>query len=243
MRLDQYLVKIKKMRSRVQAKDFIQNGKVKVNGRLVTKASCLCNLNTEIQIINNADVKWVARSGQKLYKALKHLNLDLMGKTCLDVGQSTGGFTQAMLKKNAKTVVGIDVGKDQLDKEIKSLTNVYCYESFDARELLKLKDQWDIDFFAVDVSFISVLKIFKGLKDLVCGDFPINGLLLIKPQFEVGKNEVKKGGLVDLPLIHLECEKKILTKLVKMGAVILDYFPSSLKGRDGNQEFICYISI
>ncbi len=243
MRLDQYLVNIKIMRSRAQAKDFIQRGKVKVNGHLVTKASYFCNLDTKIQIIDDANIQWVARSGQKLYGALKRLNLDLTGKTCLDVGQSKGGFTQAMLKKNAGVVVGVDVGKNQVDKGIRDLANVYCYESFDARELLKLKGQWSIDFFAVDVSFISVLKIFQGLKDLVCRDFPIKGFLLIKPQFEVGEKKVKKGGLVHLPLIHLECEKKVLAGLVSMGAIILDYFPSSLRGRDGNEEFICYISI
>ncbi len=244
MRLDQYLVELKKMRSRTQAKEFIQQGKVRVDGAIITKASHPCEKGCLVEIADDAGLEWVARSAQKLHGALERLGIDLTGKTCLDVGQSTGGFTQAMLKQNAEVVVGIDVGKDQLNEEIKNLPNVHCYESFDARDLSKLKGEWLFDFFAVDVSFISVLKIFDGDKDLVSGaKQPVEGLVLIKPQFEVGKKNVKKGGLVDAPLIHLECEKLVLEGFSKMGVEVLDYFPSSLKGKDGNQEFICHITL
>lgn len=244
MRLDQYLVELKKMRSRTQAKEFIQQGKVRVDGAIITKASHPCEEGCLVEIADDAGLEWVARSAQKLHGALERLGIDLTGKTCLDVGQSTGGFTQAMLKQNAEVVVGIDVGKDQLNEEIKNLPNVHCYESFDARDLSKLKGEWLFDFFAVDVSFISVLKIFDGIKELVSEvERPVEGLVLIKPQFEVGKKNVKKGGLVEAPLIHLECEKQVLEGFSKMGVKVLDYFPSSLKGKDGNQEFICHITL
>ncbi|MGH1469274.1 MAG: SAM-dependent methyltransferase, partial [Bdellovibrionales bacterium] len=152
MRLDQYLVELKKMRSRTQAKEFIQQGKVKVSGVVITKASHPCEEGCLVEIVDDEGLEWVARSGQKLYGALESLCVDLRGKTCLDVGQSTGGFTQAMLKRGAKEIVGIDVGRGQLNTEIKGLPNVHCYEAFDARDLGKLKEKWVFDFFAVDVS-------------------------------------------------------------------------------------------
>lgn len=240
MRLDQYLVEMNKARSRTQAKEIIESGMVKVDGRVVKKASYNFREGSVFEVVDTAGLlEWVARSGEKLYDALNRLNISLEGKTCLDVGQSTGGFSQAMLKKEAGSIVGVDVGKGQLNEGIRSNPNVHCYESFDARELIKLKDEWTVGFFAVDVSFISVLKVMPGVCDIV--DKAVEGILLIKPQFEVGKRNVKKGGLVEAPLIHLECEKHVLLGLEGMGIQILDYFPSSVRGRDGNQEFICHI--
>ncbi len=242
MRLDQYLVSIQKVRSRTQAKDLIEAGLVKVDGLVVKKASFSFREGAALEISNEDEhLQWVARSGEKLYGALNRLGVGLSGKTCLDVGQSTGGFTQAMLKKGALMVVGVDVGKEQLDEKIRNHPSVKAYESFDARDLGKLKAEWSVDFFAADVSFISILKVMPGILDIV--DKPVEGILLIKPQFEVGKKNVKKGGLVEVPLIHLDCEKQVLSGLEGMGVQILDYFPSSLRGKDGNQEFICYISV
>lgn len=240
-RLDQILVDKKIARSRAQAKEHIKNSKVSVNGRVVVKASSTFKETDLVTILMDDSVVWVARSGEKLNGALEKLKLDLSGKTCLDVGQSTGGFTQAMLLKGASEIVGVDVGKDQLVEELRENPRVHCFESTDARDLGALTGQWEFDFFAVDVSFISVLKVMKGIGGLLKKGTP--GLLLIKPQFEVGKKNVKKGGLVDEPLVHLACEQEVLTGLKSLGVSVLDYFPTGLKGKNGNQEFICYINL
>lgn len=245
MRLDQFLVSQKKCRSRTQAKEWIESGKVFINKQKITKPSYLVSEVDEIKIADFESLNWVSRSGMKLNGALNKLSLNLNGKSCFDVGQSTGGFTQAMLRAGAKQVVGLDVGTDQLDDSLKNRDDVVSLESFDARNLGELKGKWDVDFVAVDVSFISVLKVLNGvlnyfgpLEERKCK----TGLLLIKPQFEVGKEFVKKGGLVTDPSLHLRCEKEILAALSDYKIEVKDYFPSSVKGRDGNQEFICYIS-
>jgi 23S rRNA (cytidine1920-2'-O)/16S rRNA (cytidine1409-2'-O)-methyltransferase len=118
---------------------------------------------------------------------------------------------------------------------------VVCYESADARELEFLKNKWTFNFVVVDVSFISVLKVLPSIKKL---NFEkAEALLLIKPQFEVGKSSVGKGGLVESPELLLGCQKQVFDALKEMSLEVLDYFPSSVKGKNGNQEFFCYICL
>ncbi len=208
-RLDQALVELKLSRSREQSKELIKKGLITVGGKTVLKPSFLCSLDDDIKKIDSGEIEWVSRSGGKLAGALKQLKISLEGRICLDVGQSTGGFTQAMLSSGAQKVVGVDVGRDQLAESIKSDERVVCFESMDARDLSQIKGQFEFDFFAVDLSFISVLKVLEGLKETLKIGTP--GFFLIKPQFEVGKKFVKKGGLVLDPLVHLDCQKNVLS--------------------------------
>lgn len=245
MRLDQYLVQIGKIRSRSQAKDFIQKGQVQVfineTWKTVTKSNFGCSENTKIQVLKSEDLDWVARSGRKLEGALKRLNKDVAKLTCLDVGQSTGGFTQALLRRAAYKVVGVDVGTDQLAPELREHKDVLYYEGADARDLLFLKADWVFDFVVVDVSFISALKVLPGIKQLRFDK--AEALILIKPQFEVGKSLVGKSGLVESPKVLLDCQKQVFDALKEMSLEVLDYFPSEVKGKNGNQEFFCYIRL
>lgn len=243
MRLDQYLVHIGKIRSRSQAKDFIQNGQVQVfvneAWQTILKPNFRCSENTEIQILQSEDLEWVARSGRKLEGALVRLGKDVKGLVCLDVGQSTGGFTQALLRRSAAKVVGVDVGTDQLSSEVREHPDVLCYESTDARDLLFLKEDWVFNFVVVDVSFISALKVLPSIKQLRFEK--AEALILVKPQFEVGKSLVGRSGLVESPKLLLDCQKQVFDALKEMSLEVLDYFPSEVKGKNGNQEFFCYI--
>jgi len=245
MRLDQYLVQIGKMRSRSQAKDFIKSKKIQVlindEWVFISKPNFECSENTKILITDPEETDWVARSGMKLEGALKRVNRNIEGLVCLDVGQSTGGFTQALLNEKAQSVVGIDVGQGQLAPLIKIDERVICYESVDARELDFLRKDWVFNFVVADVSFISILKVLPSIKKL---NFEkAEALLLIKPQFEVGKSLVGKGGLVESPKLLLGCQKQVFDGLKEMSLEVLDYFPSSVKGKNGNQEFFCHIRL
>ena len=243
MRLDHFLVLQKGFRSRTQAKDFILKGAVEVfeNGlwKKILKPSFSCSEDLKVRVLDVKDVDWVSRSGKKLDEAIKRLNLNFDQKTCLDLGQSTGGFTQALLRHSAAQVVGVDIGHEQLSEDLKSDPRVVSFEGVDAREVEFLNKDWRFDFLAADLSFISILKVLPSVLRLNLED--AQALLLIKPQFEVGKDLVGKGGLIEGAELHLNCQKSIFNALKEWSVRVLDYFPSAVKGKNGNQEFFCYI--
>ena len=243
MRLDHFLVEKKIFKSRTQAQEAIKNGLVSVfinkNWIVQKKTSFICSEATKIKC-DTSDFNWASRAGLKLERALKHLKLNLNGKTALDVGQSTGGFTDVLLSLGVKKVIGVDVGKDQLDEKLRADARVVFYENQDARDLSCIKNQV-IDFFSVDLSFISLLKVAPEIHSKLHKD-EVKGLFLVKPQFEVGRSLIGKGGLVKASEVHLQCEKNIIEGLEAIGFKVLDYFPSGLKGKDGNQEFFCFVS-
>ena len=243
MRLDHYLVEKKFFKSRTQAQEAIKKGRVQVlieNSWIVqTKPSFICNETTQTKC-DTSEFNWSSRAGLKLEKALKHLKLNLCQQVALDIGQSTGGFTDVLLNSGVKKVFGVDVGKNQLDEKLRKDDRVTFYENQDARDLSCIKSI-TIDFFTVDLSFISLLKVAPEIHSILNLN-KTRGLFLVKPQFEVGRSLIGKGGLVKASEVHLQCEKNIIVGLENIGFKVLDYFPSDLKGKDGNQEFFCFVS-
>lgn len=243
MRLDQFLVDKELVRSRSQAKDYILKGSVELKDhqgdwRVVLKPNYKCSDSTEVRLIAGEDATWVARSGLKLDTALERLGISVKEAVCLDLGQSTGGFTQSLLKRGAFKVVGVDIGHDQLAGELKSDERVVLYEGTDAREIAFLKNDFKFDFIAADLSFISFLKVLPVIVEVALAGSEV--LVLYKPQFEVGKEALGRTGLVQSSSLQLSCQKALFDDLNRCSVEVLDYFPSAVKGKNGNQEFICH---
>jgi len=229
MRLDEYLVKINLIESRNKAKELIKNKKVKVNEKIISKPS----FNIEkgkIEILENI---YVSRAAWKLKNYLEKYNIDFKEKTVLDVGSSTGGFSEVALEKEAKKIVCVDVGNNQLHPKIRENLKVEVYENTDIRDF-NYSEKFDI--LVSDVSFISLLKIFDKLS--ILSDEMI---LLFKPQFEVGKNAKrdKKGVVID--------KKAIKEAKINFEGYVSKYFEilrseeSSIKGKEGNTEYIYHL--
>lgn len=191
-RIDSFLVKKGFAPSRSKATELISNGKVKVNGKLISKNSFEVNDDVNIEILNNEVLKYVSRGGLKLQKAIETFNLDLNKKVILDIGSSTGGFTDCALKHNAKKVYALDVGTDQLHESLRNDGRVVSIENTNFKDAtLDLFDE-RIDLYVCDVSFISIQTIISKLKQL---DENFHIIILFKPQFEVGKNNLNKNGV------------------------------------------------
>lgn len=246
MRLDQFLFENGFVSSRTRAQELIKRKSVEgfVKGKwiVLTKPSYTVSEDFQARISDTEFSQWVSRSGEKLHKACKKLEISFDHMEVLDVGQSTGGFSQCALKMGASKVIGFDVGHGQLDARLKESTNIEFHEGLDVREACRfeLLTGREFDFVVVDVSFISVTKFFASL--LPFFHKTTRGLVLIKPQFEVGRSRISKGGLVKGPDIHLNCQNEVFNFFSSVPVSILDYFPAETKGKDGNQEFFLYFS-
>ncbi len=238
IRLDLYLSKKGLSSSRENAKREIISGWVKVNGETVREASRLITGSEEIKVSRPGGV-YASRGGEKLEKALKEFNIDLFGKTAVDLGASTGGFTDCMLRNGAEKVYAIDVGYGQFAYELRNDKRVVLKERTNVR-YLKTEDFDDtIDFVTADLSFISITKVFENMKNL----FPDSeGVILIKPQFEAEKGEHKKG-VVRKKEIHKEILRRVLSALCNMGMFFKAITFSPVRGPAGNMEFLAYYSI
>ena len=232
IRLDQLLVIKNLAESREKAKALIMLGNVIVNGIIIDKPGKLVDVNADIKI--KEKLKYVSRGGLKLETALNYFKLDVKNFVCLDVGSSTGGFVDCLLQRGAKIVYAVDVGKNQLHEKLKNDKRVISYEEKDARELTESDIKEKLDLITIDVSFISLTKVIpnviKFLKD--------NGylLVLVKPQFELGKKFVKKGVVRDENLRKLAVDK-ILNFLKEMKFEIIGVVRSYPPGPKGNHEF------
>ncbi len=249
IRLDQLLVEKGFARSRTQASDLIKSGKVKVlknkEMSLVLKTSFKCSLETKVEVDLEDEFLWVSRSGEKLNLALKKLHLDFNNLKVLDIGQSTGGFSECALSAGAREVVGVDVGTSQLSEKLKKEQKLTFYEGLDARELIKSEkfNHSEFDFLVMDLSFISFTKVLASVLPLLKTKKGA-GLVLVKPQFEVGRSKLKKGGLVEGNELLLDCQRGIFRIINEMREIeVIDYFPSGLRGKDGNQEFFCFFKM
>ena len=191
-RLDSYLVKKGFVPSRSKAAELISNGKVKVNDKIITKNSFEVSDEANIEILNNEVLKYVSRGGLKLQKAIECFNLDLTDKVILDIGSSTGGFTDCALKHNAKKVYALDVGTDQLHESLRNDERVVSIENTNFKDATNELFDEKIDLYVCDVSFISIQTILAKLKQL---DENFHIIILFKPQFEVGKNNLNKNGV------------------------------------------------
>ena len=223
--------------SRTKAQAMIMAGVVLVNEQRVDKASETYSEDVVIRIKGDSpESRYVSRGGLKLEKALDEFGMDVTGLTCLDVGSSTGGFTDCLLQHGAKHVFAIDSGTNQLVWKLRNDPRVEVRENTNARELKTTDFPSAFDLIVMDVSFISVTKIFPALLDLLAPDGKI--VTLIKPQFEVGRGEVGKGGIVREPEKHQRVVNEINEFANKLGLTCLGVIESPILGAEGNKEFL-----
>jgi len=236
-RLDQLLVALDIVASRSRARDAIQRGTVKVDGKVVTKPSLVFSADVTIEIDDPAQ-DYVSRAALKLVAGLDHFGLDPSGQECLDVGASTGGFTEVLLKRGAAHVTAIDVGHDQMHPRVAADPRVSNIEGLNAR-YLEGDDIGDrpISFVVSDVSFISLKLALPPALDLA--EPGSHCLLLVKPQFEAGRDAISKAGLLkdpeSAPAVAAELERWLVEDI---GWQSLGLIPSPIAGGDGNQEFL-----
>lgn len=237
-RLDVLLVKKQLAQSREKAKAIIMSGIVYVDGQKEDKAGAVFDEEADIEVRGNA-LPFVSRGGLKLDKAFQVFPLDVTGKVCLDIGASTGGFTDCMLQNGAKKVYAVDVGHGQLDWKLRNDERVVCMEKTNFRYVTKEQIPEPIDFAATDVSFISLTKILPAAKELLKPDAYM--VCLIKPQFEAGREKVGKKGVVTDSKVREEVIEKIETFAASIGFAVkgLDFSP--IKGPEGNIEYLLYI--
>lgn len=235
MRIDQYLKEHYDIQSRNKASELIKANKIKVDGKIITKPSLDVNENSVIEILE--DDFFVSRAAYKLKHFLEEIpSLKLENKQALDIGSSTGGFTQILLNSNVKNVVCVDVGSNQLHEKIKMDTRISFYENTDIRDY---ENENGFEVVTCDVSFISILNIIEDINRLSNKDI----IILFKPQFEVGTNvkRDKKGVVKDKKAIVKAREKFIdHTKLLNWNLVYNSM--SKLQGKDGNEEELFYFS-
>lgn len=237
-RLDILLVGKGLAPSREKAKAIIMSGCVYVNGQKEDKCGSKFEEKAAIEVRGNT-LPYVSRGGLKLEKAVKNFDVSLSGKICMDVGSSTGGFTDCMLQNGAVKVYAVDVGFGQLDWKLRNDSRVVCMEKTNIRYVMPENIQDVINFVSIDVSFISLTKVLKSVKNLISETGNI--VCLIKPQFEAGREKVGKHGVVKEPSIHLEVIDKVINYAISIGfeAVHLDFSP--VKGPEGNIEYLLHL--
>ena len=234
-RLDLLLVERNFASSRTQAQALIMGGAVYVNGQKVDKSGTLIKTDSEISV-KNSSLKYVGRGGLKLEGALVHFDIDVKGKIALDVGASTGGFTDCLLQNGAAKVYALDVGYGQLDWKLRNDDRVVVMEKVNARHMKEDDIPEPLDIIVIDVSFISLTKIIPASVNFL----KPGGILiaLIKPQFEVGKGEVGKGGIVRDESKHKEVVDKITKFIEELNFDVGGVIPSPILGAEGNKEFL-----
>ena len=245
LRADALLVAQKLAPSRTAAQWLIKAGRVSWAGGPISKPAMDLPDDTPLIVAADPDAHYVSRGGQKLAGALAHTGLTIGGKTCLDVGQSTGGFTDCLLQAGAKHVVGVDVGHDQLHAQLRADPAVTCLEGINCRAL-SVADlgaafpEGGFDLIVGDVSFISLTLILPRLPALLApsGDL----LLLVKPQFEVGPGNIGRGGIVRDPALYHEVEHKLRDCAKMLGLTIRAWLDSPITGGDGNREFFIWLN-
>ena len=237
-RLDVLLVSRGLAESREKAKAIIMSGNVYVDGQKEDKAGSNFPAEAVIEVRGNT-LKYVSRGGLKLEKAMENFDVTLAGKICMDVGSSTGGFTDCMLQNGAVKVYAVDVGHGQLAWKLRNDERVVCMEKTNIRYVTPEDIGDALNFASVDVSFISLTKVLGPAKELLKDGGQM--VCLIKPQFEAGKDKVGKKGVVRDPAVHKEVIERVIlfAKSIGFGILHLDYSP--IKGPEGNIEYLVHI--
>ncbi|MFR1511430.1 MAG: TlyA family RNA methyltransferase [Coprococcus sp.] len=238
-RLDVLLVKRNLAESREKAKAIIMSGNVFVNGNREDKAGTTFDEEKAQIEIKGHTLPYVSRGGLKLEKAIEVFGVDVKGKVCMDIGASTGGFTDCMLQNGADHVYSIDVGRGQLAWKLRQDPRVICMEKTNIRYVTSEQIPEKIDFASVDVSFISLKKVLGPARELLQDDARM--VCLIKPQFEAGREKVGKKGVVRDKAVHLEVIEMILQFVTSIHFEILNLDYSPIKGPEGNIEYLVYI--
>ena len=234
-RLDQVLVDRQLVESREKARALILSGNVLVNGQKIDKAGHAVDPESPIEMLERP--RYVSRGGLKLEAALDHFHIDATGKTCLDVGSSTGGFTDCLLQHGATRVYAIDVGTGQLDWKLRNDPRVIVAEQVNARYLNREQVPEPVALAVCDVSFISVTMILPALPDLL--DKNGGMVILVKPQFELERRQVGKGGIVREPELHRVACDRVQAAVQALGFKT-SLIPSPILGAEGNREFLLY---
>ena len=237
-RLDVLLVKRNLAESREKAKALIMSGIVYVNGQKEDKAGTTFEETAPIEV-RGSTLKYVSRGGLKLEKAMDRFGVRLDGKICMDVGASTGGFTDCMLQNGAVKVYSVDVGHGQLAWKLRNDDRVICMEKTNIRYVAPEDIADPIGFASIDVSFISLTKVLGPVKALLEDNGQI--VCLIKPQFEAGREKVGKKGVVREPAVHLEVIDMVIDYALSIGFEALNLEFSPIKGPEGNIEYLLYL--
>ncbi|MFZ1919203.1 MAG: TlyA family RNA methyltransferase [Terriglobales bacterium] len=243
-RLDKLLVERGLTPSRERAQALILAGKVLVNEQKIEKAGAAIDSAAAVRLLGE-DLRYVSRGGLKLEKALEHWRIDLKAKVCLDVGASTGGFTDCMLQHGAAKVVAVDTGYGQMDFRLRNDARVRLLEKTNARYLTRADVGEDVDFVAMDVSFISATLVLPAVIQAVTssGVRARQVVVLVKPQFEVGRELVGKGGIVRDETAQLDAVRKVEAALRALGATQTESIDSPILGAEGNREFLLYAEL
>ncbi|MBQ4523596.1 MAG: TlyA family RNA methyltransferase [Lachnospiraceae bacterium] len=237
-RLDVLLVEQGFAASREKAKAIIMSGIVYVDGQKEDKAGSTFPPTAKIEV-KGATLKYVSRGGLKLEKAMSHFDISLENKICMDVGASTGGFTDCMLQNGATKVFSVDVGHGQLDWKLRQDERVVCMEKTNIRYVTKEDINVELDFASIDVSFISLTKVLGPVYELLKENGQI--VCLIKPQFEAGREKVGKKGVVRDIKVHYEVVEQIVDFAKEHGLKPLHLEFSPIKGPEGNIEYLLHI--
>lgn len=237
-RLDVLMVQRNLAESREKAKALIMSGIVYVNGQKEDKAGTSFEETVQIEVRGNT-LKYVSRGGLKLEKAMSRFGVQLAGKVCMDVGASTGGFTDCMLQNGAVKVYAVDVGHGQLAWKLRNDDRVICMEKTNIRYVTPEDIGDRIEFSSIDVSFISLTKVLGPVKQLLTDNGQV--VCLIKPQFEAGREKVGKKGVVREKSVHLEVIEMVSDYARSIGFGILGLEFSPIKGPEGNIEYLLYL--
>ena len=246
-RLDKLLVDRGITPSRERAQALILAGKVLVNEQKIEKAGASVEGDAALRLLGE-DLRYVSRGGLKLEKALEHWQIDLNGRTCLDIGASTGGFTDCMLQRGAARVIAVDTGYGQMDFRLHQDARVRLLEKTNARYLTQNEIGEPVHFIAMDVSFISATLVLPAVIEAANASSAQRAdpqalcriVVLVKPQFEVGRELVGKGGIVRDESAQLAAVKKVETVLQELGCAHLQWIESPIAGAEGNREFLLY---
>lgn len=237
VRLDQLLVQLGYAQSRERAKTLIKAGHVLVDGEPITKVATQCVPDAAIEVTVK-DISWVSRAGLKLEKALEMWPIEVIDAVCLDVGASTGGFTEVLLHRGAKKVYALDVGHDQLAQRVRNDPRVISMEGKNIRVATSAWFAEPLDIITVDISFISLKHALPVVAELLRDDG--EAVVLIKPQFEVGKTHIRKGIVRDSTL-HEQVIHNIKALATQAGLTPVDVVVSPIEGSSGNKEFLLYL--
>jgi 23S rRNA (cytidine1920-2'-O)/16S rRNA (cytidine1409-2'-O)-methyltransferase len=246
VRIDKLLVERGLLPSRERAQAMLLAGRVLVDGQKIEKPGANVEADAEIRLLGD-DLKYVGRGGLKLEAALNQWKIDINQRTCMDVGASTGGFTDCMLQHGAAEVIAVDTGYGQIAARLRSDRRVKLLENTNARYLTdeKLRSAGGVgavSFVAADVSFISVTLILPAVVETITAAHPEQRefVILVKPQFEVGRERVGKGGIVRDAAVQEDAVKRVSTAVKELGGRTLDVIDSPIMGAEGNREFLLH---
>ena len=237
VRLDQLVAERGLAPSRERARALILAAQVSVEGRVISKAGTQVEVDVEIALLGR-EHEWVGRGGLKLAHALDTFGIDVTGREALDIGASTGGFTDVLLKRGASRVVALDVGHNQLDWAIRSDPRVVVVERFNARRLTAADLPAPVDVVCIDVSFISLRLILPAVPPLLRPGADV--IALVKPQFEAGRTEIGRGVIRD-PAIHTRVVDEVSAAAAAVGLTPRATTPSPITGQKGNVEFLLHL--